>query len=114
MTLNETITSYKDTAMRRIFLTFIIATSCVTPALADLALAQQKNCMACHAVEKKVVGPSFKTIANKYAGQNVNAKLGNKITQGGAGAWGAVPMPANPQVSPAESQTLLKWIMSLK
>ncbi len=79
-----------------------------------MVLAQQKNCMACHAVEKKVVGPSFKTIANKYAGQNVNAKIGGKITQGSAGTWGAVPMPANPQVSTAEAQTLVKWIMSLK
>ena len=100
--------------MRHIFLPLLAVTSLVTPAQADMELAQKKNCMTCHAVEKKVVGPSFKTIANKYAGQNVNAKLGGKITQGSAGTWGAVPMPANPQVSPAESQTLLKWIMSLK
>jgi len=100
--------------MRTIYLTLLIATPCVAPALADEALAQKKNCMACHAVEKKVVGPSFKTLAGKYAEQNNTTKLAGKITQGSSGTWGAVPMPANPQVSPAEAQTLAKWILSIK
>jgi len=80
--------------------------------LADQALAQKKNCMACHAVEKKIVGPSYKDVSKKYAGQNANAKLVTKIMKGGAGVWGAVPMPANPQVSQAEAEALAKWVLT--
>lgn len=93
----------------------LLATVFVTaPALADQALAQKKNCMACHAVEKKVVGPAYKEVAKKYAGQNVEAKLVAKIKQGGSGVWGAIPMPANPQVSDAEAKQLATWVLSLK
>lgn len=93
----------------------LLATVFVTaPALADQALAQKKNCMACHAVEKKVVGPAYKDVAKKYAGQNVEAKLVAKIKQGGSGVWGAIPMPANPQVSDAEAKQLADWVLSLK
>lgn len=85
------------------------------PALADTTLAQKKNCMACHTVEKKVVGPAYKDVAKKYAGQDAAAAmLADKVIKGGKGAWGVIPMPANPQVSPAEAQTLVKWILSLK
>jgi cytochrome c len=84
-----------------------------TPALADMALANSKNCMACHAVEKKLVGPSYKDIATKYAGQaDAVDKLANKIIKGGAGAWGPVPMPANAQVSDADAKKLVTWIMA--
>jgi cytochrome c len=86
----------------------------VAPALADQALAQKKNCMTCHAVEKKVVGPSYKDVAKKYAGQSVEAKLATKIKQGGSGVWGAIPMPANSQVSDAEAKLLAAWVLSLK
>ncbi len=68
--------------------------------------------MACHAVEKKIVGPSYKDVSKKYAGQNANAKLVTKIMKGGAGVWGAVPMPANPQVSQAEAEALAKWVLT--
>jgi cytochrome c len=84
-------------------------------AQADQALAQSKNCMACHAVDKKLVGPSYKDIAKKYGGQkDAAAMLATKIIKGGSGAWGAVPMPANPQVSDAEAARLVSWIMSQK
>ncbi len=84
-------------------------------ARADQALAQSKNCMACHAVDKKLVGPSYKDIAKKYGGQkDAAAKLAEKIIKGGSGAWGAVPMPANPQVTQADAQKLVSWIMSQK
>ena len=84
-------------------------------AQADQALAQSKNCMACHAVDKKLVGPSYKDIAKKYGGQkDAAAILATKIIKGGSGAWGAVPMPANPQVSDAEAAKLVSWIMSQK
>jgi cytochrome c len=85
------------------------------PAFANAELAQKKNCMACHAVDKKVLGPSYKDVAAKYAGQkDAVDKLSAKVIKGGAGVWGAVPMPANPQVSEAESKQLVQWIMTLK
>ena len=84
-----------------------------TPALADMALATTKNCMACHAVEKKLVGPSYKDIATKYAGQADAAdKLANKVVKGGSGAWGPVPMPANAQINDADAKKLVAWILA--
>ncbi|MFN5350474.1 MAG: c-type cytochrome [Polaromonas sp.] len=84
-----------------------------TPALADMALANSKNCMACHAVEKKLVGPSYKDIATKYAGQaDAVDKLASKVIKGGAGAWGPVPMPANAQVNEADAKKLVAWILA--
>lgn len=86
-----------------------------TPALADLALATAKNCMACHAVANKLVGPSYKDVAAKYAGQpDAVEKLTNKVMKGGAGVWGVIPMPANPQVSAAEAKKLVLWVLSQK
>ncbi len=86
-----------------------------TPALADLQLATAKNCMTCHAVDKKLVGPSYKDVAAKYAGQKDAAdKLAAKIVKGGSGVWGPVPMPANPQVSPDEAKKLATWVLATK
>jgi cytochrome c len=85
------------------------------PAFANADLAQKKNCMACHAVDKKVLGPSYKDVAAKYAGQkDAVDKLSVKVLKGSAGVWSAVPMPANPQVSEAEAKQLVQWIMTLK
>ena len=93
----------------------LLAASFSLHAQADQALAQSKNCMACHAVEKKLVGPSYKDISKKYGGQkDAAAMLATKIIKGGSGNWGAVPMPANPQVSDAEAARLVGWIMSQK
>lgn len=84
-------------------------------ALANPELAKAKNCMACHAMANKMVGPSFKDVASKYAGQSdAQAKLAQKVIKGGSGVWGAVPMPANGQVSEAEARTLVQWILSQK
>jgi cytochrome c len=84
-------------------------------AFADQALATSKNCMACHAVDKKVLGPSYKDVAAKYAGQkDAVAKLSVKVIKGGAGVWGPVPMPANAQVNEAEAKTLVTWILATK
>ncbi len=86
-----------------------------TPAAADLALATAKNCVTCHAVEKKIVGPAYKDVAAKYAGQaDAVAKLSSKIMKGGGGVWGPVPMPANGQVNAEEATKLATWIMTLK
>jgi cytochrome c len=71
--------------------------------------------MSCHSVDAKILGPSFKDIAKKYAGdKTADAKLATKIIKGGSGAWGAIPMPANSQVTEADSKTLVKWILSVK
>ncbi|GGC76406.1 c-type cytochrome [Undibacterium terreum] len=84
-------------------------------AMANLELAKSKNCMACHAVANKVVGPAYKDVAKKYAGdKTAEDKLVQKVMKGGSGVWGAVPMPANPQVTEAEARTLVKWVLSQK
>lgn len=84
-------------------------------AMANADLAKAKNCMACHAVANKLVGPAYKDVAAKYAGQkDAEAKLATKVMKGGSGVWGAIPMPANPQVSEAEAHTLVKWILAQK
>lgn len=83
------------------------------PAFASADLAKQKNCLACHAIDKKLVGPSYKDVAAKYkADKNAQAVLAKKIREGGVGAWGQVPMPANPQVSEPEAVTLAKWVLA--
>jgi len=82
---------------------------------ADEALAKAKNCLACHSVDKKIVGPAYKDVAKKYAGQkDAEAKLAEKVIKGGKGSWGDVPMPPNPAVKPEEATKLVKWILSLK
>ena len=93
----------------------VILALAAAPAFANLQLAQQKNCMACHSVDKKVVGPAYKEVAAKYAGQkDAVDKLTQKVLKGGSGVWGAVPMPANPQVSEAEAKQLVQWILTTK
>ena len=85
-----------------------------TPAMADLKLATDKNCMTCHSIGKKVVGPSYKDIATKYKAQkDAVDMLAGKIQKGGAGVWGPIPMPANAQVNAAEAKALAIWVMSL-
>lgn len=79
------------------------------------ALALKKNCMACHAVDKKLVGPAYKDVAAKYANDKSAAdKLTAKVVKGGSGVWGAIPMPANPQVSEAEAKSLVQWVLRAK
>lgn len=101
--------------MKRTLITLALALSAAAPAMADQALATSKNCMACHAVDKKLVGPSYKDVAAKYAGQAGAAdKLAVKIIKGGSGVWGPVPMPANAQVNESDAKKLAAWILSLK
>jgi cytochrome c len=85
------------------------------PAQADEALAKKHNCLACHQVDKKVVGPSYKDIANKYRGQaDAQAKLAEKVKKGGVGVWGQVPMPPNAAVPDGDVQKLVSWVLSQK
>jgi cytochrome c len=77
------------------------------------ALAQSKNCLACHAIDKKLVGPPYVDVAKKYKGdKGAEAKLIKKVMNGGGGVWGTIPMPPNP-VSEAEAKTLVEWVLSL-
>jgi cytochrome c len=99
--------------MKHILFALITAAAVTAPALADQALAASKNCMACHAMDKKLVGPSYKDVAKKYAGQKDAAdKLATKIMKGGSGVWGAIPMPANPQVNEADAKKLAAWVLA--
>lgn len=93
-----------------------VAAALTAPAaFANQELAQKKNCMACHATDKKLVGPAYKDVAAKYAkDKDAVKKLSEKIIKGGSGVWGPVPMPANTQVSPAEAETLAKWVLTVK
>lgn len=101
--------------MKRALFVMSVAIVAAAPAFADQALATAKNCMACHAVDKKLVGPSYKEVAAKYASDKTAAdKLAKKIVAGGSGVWGAVPMPANAQVNEAESKKLAAWVLAQK
>ena len=83
------------------------------PSWADLALAQKNACMACHAVDKKLVGPAYQEVAKKYAGQaDAQTQLAKSIKAGGSGKWGAVPMPPQAALSDADANTLAAWILA--
>jgi cytochrome c len=86
-----------------------------TAAHASPELAQSSRCLACHQVDRKVVGPAFREVARRYAGRpDAAAHLARKIREGGSGAWGAVPMAANPHVSEADATRLAQWVLTLK
>ncbi len=75
-------------------------------------LAKQNACLGCHAVDKKIVGPSFQAVAKKYANDSgATVFLKNKIIKGGSGSWGVVPMPANAKLSDADVSLLSSWIL---
>lgn len=78
-----------------------------------LALAGKSGCLACHSVDKKIIGPAYKDVAAKYKGQaDAEDKLVAKVKTGGSGVWGAMPMPANPKVADADLHTIVKWVLS--
>ena len=84
-------------------------------ASADQALAQKSGCMACHSVDKKVLGPAYKDVAAKYKGQkDAEAKLVDKVKKGGSGVWGPIPMPANsPQVKDEDIKKIVQWVLAM-
>ena len=102
--------------VRKIAFLFLLTSAFfASPSWADMALANSKNCMSCHHSDRKVVGPALKEIAKRSANEPLAlATLTTKIQKGGAGVWGVVPMPANPQVSEAEAQKLAAWVLSLR
>lgn len=92
-----------------------VAAIVAVPTQASEELAKKHNCFACHAVDKKLVGPAYKEVAAKYrADKGAAAKMFDKVTKGGQGAWGPVPMPPNAAVPDADVKTLVKWILSQK
>jgi cytochrome c len=96
---------------------FISAGLCASAgnALASEALAKKHNCLTCHAVDKKVIGPGYNEVAAKYKGDaGAEAKLIAKVKNGGTGAWGQIPMPPNASVPDADIKTLVKWVLSTK
>lgn len=98
--------------MKTVIMSLILVSS---PAWADNDLLMKNNCLACHNVNQTVVGPSFKAVANKYRGQADAAdKLAKKIRAGGSGVWGAMPMPAHPQISDVDAKKLATYVLSIK
>ena len=97
--------------MKRTLIALAMTLSVAAPAMADEALAKSKNCMSCHAVDKKLVGPSYKDVAKKYAGKSAD-ELAKSIKAGGSGKWGSVPMPAQAALSDADAKTLAAWILA--
>ena len=104
--------------MKRIAMMFAIgalAATAASSASAQEALAKKYNCFACHAIDKKVVGPAYKDVAAKYRGdKGAEAKLFEKVKKGGAGVWGQVPMPPNSNVPDADIKALVHWVLSQK
>ena len=98
-----------------VFVAAAAAVSLALPASANEELAKKHACFACHATEKKLVGPSYKDVAAKYRNdKQAEAKLVEKVKKGGTGVWGQVPMPPNAAVPDADIRTLVKWILSQK
>ena len=86
-----------------------------TPSLASEELAKKHACTACHAIDKKLVGPAYKEVANKYRGDpKSEAMLVEKVKKGSVGTWGQVPMPPNASVPDADVKAIVKWICALK
>lgn len=91
----------------------VLLAAATAPAWASQELAQKNACLACHAVDKKMVGPAYQEIAKKYGGQKgAEEMLARSIKAGGSGKWGPVPMPAQPALSEADAKTLAGWILT--
>ena len=105
----------KEVKLRIAVASVMIGASLAGTAQADEKLAQSKNCLACHQIDKKLVGPAYKDVAAKYKDdKDAESRLAKKIREGSNGVWGQVPMPPNPAVTDAEAHTLVKWILAMK
>ncbi len=101
--------------MKRALIVLASALAVAAPAFASEALLKANNCMACHAIDKKLVGPAYKDVAKKHNGNLADADaLAAKIIKGGSGVYGAIPMPANPKVSEADAKAMATYILGLK
>jgi cytochrome c len=80
-----------------------------------LQLISKTDCLTCHKVDEKLIGPAYRDVANKYENTEANIKmLGEKVVKGGSGVWGTVPMAAHSQISQADAEDIVKYIMLLK
>ena len=99
--------------MKLIFAAAAVSALMSAPAFASMDMAKKNACMACHAADKKMVGPSYNDVAKKYGSQkDAAATLAKSIKAGGSGKWGPVPMPAQAALSDADALTLAKWILA--
>jgi cytochrome c len=101
--------------MKRVVISTLAAVGILAaaPAFANKDLATKNGCMACHAVDKKLVGPAYQDVAKKYAGDpTAEAKLEAKVKKGGSGVWGSIPMPPNVAVKDEDIKTLVKWVLA--
>ena len=99
--------------MKSIIVALLAVVGISGQALADEALAKAKGCLSCHSVAQKMIGPSYKDVAAKYAGKGAEAALAEKVIKGGKGTWGEIPMPPN-NVTADEAKTLVAWVLSQK
>ena len=112
-------TSHGELVMMKLMMT-AAAAALLTLSGAALAnegqtLAQKNACMSCHGVDKKIVGPAFKEVAAKYAGDKTAPdRLVAKVKTGGKGVWGQIPMPPSPQVKNEDAAKIIDWVLSLK
>lgn len=91
----------------------VVALLVSSSAFGSPELARRKNCVACHHVERKMIGPAYKAVAARYAKDEAAVpKLSEKVIKGGVGSWGQTPMPPQASVTPSEAETLVKWILS--
>ncbi len=98
-------------AIRLVAIALLTSTVAV-PAVANEALAKKNGCFACHAVKSQLVGPAYRDVAAKYAGQaGAEDQLVRSIREGGSGKWGDIPMPPHPDLSDADAHRLAKWIL---
>lgn len=101
--------------IKHVAIAAVAMTALVSGAQASADLAKANNCLSCHSEDKKLVGPAFKDIANKYRGDGgAEARLAEKVKKGGAGVWGPVPMPPNTNLSEADAKKLAGWILGMK
>ncbi len=108
--------------MKQAFLALLAGASLVAAHGAQAAdakaaedLAKKNACTACHAIDKKMVGPGYKEVAAKYRGQkDAEAKLIEKVKKGGKGVWGEIPMPPNAAVKDEDIKTMVQWVLSIK
>jgi len=95
-------------------LVLVPALACAMPAMAGIDMARKKNCLSCHMIDQKLVGPAWRDVAAKYAGrEDAVPLLAAKVQKGGSGVWGTAVMPPNP-VTPDEARELVTWILTLK
>lgn len=101
--------------MKKVFLFVSLFVAFSANAADALSIAKNNNCLACHAVDKKLVGPSYKDVAAKYASdKGATVELMKKVKAGTVGKWGPIPMPANPQISDADLKIVIDWILKSK